>query len=315
MANKGLSGWFEVFKTGSHTDSKGNTRNWTKEDLDRAVTTHNTEHHEAPLVVGHPKTNSPAWGWVDGLKREGNTLYAKAKQVSKDFENAVAEGRYKKRSISFYPDGSVRHLGFLGGQAPAVKGLADISFKEEEEFWEYEETVNNAPVGDGGDNMLKTVEELEKELADEKTAKAAAEKEAAEFKEKANKATADFAESERCRVKKEISDFVEQGIKEAKILPVAKEQGIVEFMEVLAGIESAEPVLPATGPTLIEFAEGDNKTKVCPLEWFKKFVTSFGEHPLFREMTKQKDEKTGQDAEFAEADKEGAAIAATVPSV
>lgn len=307
----GLKDWFEVFRTGTHTDNKGNTREWTVEDLDKAVKSYNPEHQEAPLVIGHPKTNAPAYGWAEGLKREGNILYAKARQVLPEFEEAVKSGRYKKRSISFYPDGTLRHIGFLGAQPPAVKGLVDVQFKEGEEYNEYEETINNhmppgahpAPAGEGGD-MPKTVEELEKDLAKERAAKETAEKKAAEFKEKADKTTADFAEAEKKRTKQEIAEFVEKGIKEGKILPAWKEQGLVEFMEHLAGVDG--------GATEIEFSEGDNTVKSSPLEWFKKFVTNFGEHPLFKEMVRPKDEKPGESTEFAEEDAEGKRIAATV---
>jgi hypothetical protein len=51
----------------------------------------------------------------------------------------VKQGMYKKRSIALYPDLTMRHIGFLGGMPPAVKGLADIKFGEEDEFSEIEE--------------------------------------------------------------------------------------------------------------------------------------------------------------------------------
>lgn len=135
--------WFEIFKTGNHTDSSGKNRNWTEEDLDKIVANYKPEDHEAPIVVGHPKHNSPAYGWIEALKREGNKLFAKPKQLVDEFVDAVKQGRYKKRSISLYPDLTLRHVGFLGGMPPAVKGLDDVEFSEEQdpqtfEFEEYE---------------------------------------------------------------------------------------------------------------------------------------------------------------------------------
>ena len=35
-------------------------------------------------MFGHPKTNEPAYGWVEKLKREGGCLYAKYKDVADD---------------------------------------------------------------------------------------------------------------------------------------------------------------------------------------------------------------------------------------
>src|SRR3989338_3187372 len=33
-------------------------------DLARIAETYNPELHEAPVVIGHPSTDDPAWGWV-----------------------------------------------------------------------------------------------------------------------------------------------------------------------------------------------------------------------------------------------------------
>jgi hypothetical protein len=71
--------WFEIFKAGTHQDSAGNERTWSEEDLDTIVSKYNPAEHEAPIVIGHPTDNAPAWGWVEGLKREGTRLYAKAR--------------------------------------------------------------------------------------------------------------------------------------------------------------------------------------------------------------------------------------------
>ncbi|NUQ82944.1 MAG: hypothetical protein HUU10_15175 [Bacteroidetes bacterium] len=124
--------WFEVFRIGKHTDSAGNSREWTEADLDLIVSNYRAEEHEAPIVIGHPKDNDPAYGWVEALKREGSILLAKAKQVVPEFAEAVKSGLFKKRSISLYPDMTLRHVGFLGAVPPAVKGLADLQFADKE---------------------------------------------------------------------------------------------------------------------------------------------------------------------------------------
>lgn len=127
--------WVEVFRTGSQTDSAGNTKEWTKEDLETIVSKYNDQNdHEAPLVIGHPKDNAPAFGWVEKLKTDGKTLFAKFNQIVPEFLEAVSQGLYKKRSISLYPDLTLRHIGFLGAVPPAVKGLADIKFQEQQEI-------------------------------------------------------------------------------------------------------------------------------------------------------------------------------------
>jgi len=281
-----MKGWIEVFSTGKHTSNNGHTKQWTESDLDMMVDSYSSDKHEAPVVIGHPQSNHPAYGWVEGLKRTGKTLLAKFKQVEPQFAEMVEKGRFKKRSISVYPDGTLRHVGFLGAQPPAVKGLKDISFGDEEavtyEFQDMEET-------------MPTVEELQKQLDDEKKKRLAAESEAKQNKARADKSESDFAEHQKKSKRKEIESFVEQGIKDGKILPAWKDQGLVEFMDSLQSHEET-----------YEFSEGKKET---PAAWFKNFLESFSEHPLFKEMTPP--DKESKD-DFAEEEKLGEEIAGTV---
>jgi hypothetical protein len=130
---KGLDDWFEVFPAGIHTDSAGNKKEWTESDLDQIMNATLASKHEAPLVVGHPRDNAPAYGWLAGIKSEGGKLYAKAKDVMQEFNDMVKSRRFPKRSISLYPDFSIRHIGFLGAVPPAIKGMPDVQFTENDE--------------------------------------------------------------------------------------------------------------------------------------------------------------------------------------
>lgn len=124
---------FEIFKTGTHTSDKGIQKEYSLDDLNFIAQSYNPTEDEAPIVIGHPIDNSPAYGWVSSLEvTEDGKLVADApdEKLHPDFLNAVQEGRYKKRSISLTPEGKLRHIGFLGGAAPAVKGLADIQFSQ-----------------------------------------------------------------------------------------------------------------------------------------------------------------------------------------
>ena len=129
---------FEIFRTGKHTSDKGITNEYTNEDLDKIVNNYNPEEHEAPIVIGHPKTNAPAYGWIEKLQRVGDKLIAFPKQLNKEFENLVKSGAFKKRSISITPEFKLNHVGFLGAAAPAVKGLKDVEFSEELEYSNFE---------------------------------------------------------------------------------------------------------------------------------------------------------------------------------
>ena len=287
-----MNGWIEIFKTGTHTARNGKTRTFGEADLDRMAETYNPANHEAPAVIGHPKENAPAWGWVDRVKRRGEKLLATFRQVQPEFENMVASGMFKKRSISVYPDGSLRHVGFLGAMPPAVKGLADIQFADDDdcEIFEFEEE-NNAQQHPAKEGDMPTVEELQQKLANETAAREAAEADAKKYKTAAEKSEADFSEATRAAKKKEIADFIEAGIEKGKILPSWKDDGLATFMEHLAGVTDADE---------FEFAEG--KGKQTPAKWFEDFLTSFSEHPLFKEMGRPKGDGNpgGDEIDFSE---------------
>lgn len=131
MNFKGFGDWIEVFRIGTHTDSAGNTRDWKEDDLEKIAESYDPEKNEAPVVIGHPTDSSPAYGWIEKIKTEGGILWAKCKDVIPEFADMVKKGLFKKRSISLYPDLTLRHIGFLGATAPAVKGLADLKFSED----------------------------------------------------------------------------------------------------------------------------------------------------------------------------------------
>lgn len=125
-----MNNFFAVFRTGTHTDSNGITRHFTEQDLDTLISNYDPKNDEAPIVIGHPKSNAPAYGWIGELKRIGQTLYAKASSIIPEFTTALKQGLFKKRSCSFNitPQGlTLRHIGFLGATPPAVKALDDLN--------------------------------------------------------------------------------------------------------------------------------------------------------------------------------------------
>ncbi|WGV98833.1 hypothetical protein QF117_10605 [Vibrio sp. YMD68] len=143
--SKGFDSWIDLFKSGKQTDSKGRTQNFTHEDLDSIVSNHNAQ-DPAPIVVGHPKDCAPAFGWTHQLRRQGDVLQGRFKDVVSEFEKAVQEKRYRKRSISIEPDGKggfkLNHVGFLGAMAPAVSGLKDIEFSSDDNAMAFEQGMD-----------------------------------------------------------------------------------------------------------------------------------------------------------------------------
>lgn len=135
-----------IFKPGTHTAMSGMKREFTAADLAASAAAYDPALHEAPIVVGHPQHDMPAYGWVQRvLHSEGDGhnppgLYAQVGQVNADFADMVAAGAFKKISAAFYPPDApsnpkpgvfyLRHVGFLGAQPPAIKGLAQVAFAD-----------------------------------------------------------------------------------------------------------------------------------------------------------------------------------------
>lgn len=133
----------EIFKPGRHTAMSGAVIEFSDTDLKATADAYDPKLHEAPLVVGHPEHDKPAYGWVKSLAYGEELLKAEPDQVDQAFAEMVKAGFFKKISASFYrPDSPknpkpgvyyLRHVGFLGAAPPAVKGLKSASFADNEE--------------------------------------------------------------------------------------------------------------------------------------------------------------------------------------
>lgn len=135
----------EVAKVGKYRSSAGRPVEITQRTITDLADSFERlgERNPVPLVIGHPKQNHPAYGWVESLQVAGRTLIAKVKDVQEDLKKAVKDGRYRKVSVSFHGDHSpanpnkggpyLRHVGILGAATPAVPDLAPISLSDESE--------------------------------------------------------------------------------------------------------------------------------------------------------------------------------------
>jgi hypothetical protein len=174
----------EIFKSGTHTDSAGVTREFKEEDLQNIVKKYNekveeSNSFEAPLVKGHPKSDEPAFGWVEKLQYSTGKIIAKLKDVSATLIDEVKKGMFKKISIALYPDMMLRHVGILGAVPPAVQGMKNVKFAESTEYQEYEQKEESK------DNVIE-FQRISIEKLKEKNEKLEAQVEGFEKKEKAN---------------------------------------------------------------------------------------------------------------------------------
>lgn len=305
--------WVEIFAAGTHTDKEGGTDTYDKSFIENVVQNFNPSIHEPPITIGHPENNAPAYGWVRRLRTSGDKLEAQFSDVDPQFESLVKEGRFKKRSASFYVGGSdrtpaLRHVGFLGATPPVVKGLRPIQFSEGEsltfEFSEETmaekkdapETVNTigdrvleylkSKLGKGGDPAPAPANFSEADV--KRVVGDAVKTVTASFTEEIKKRDTQIADMTKrldqqsaSTSRAEIVAFCEK-LGPEKFPPAFRKLGVVEFMEQLAGMSDRKV-------TVIEFEEKEGKkvehrTESAPLQWFKNFLESLGPFISFGEM-------------------------------
>lgn len=326
---KGFDDFIEIFRGGRQVDSAGVEHDGNA-IIDTAVAAFSAAKHEPPLVVGHPKDNSPAFGWTEALKSvvqlDGTkVLLAKFKEVAPEFEELVKAGRYKKRSAAFYPDGSLRHVGFLGAVPPAVKGLADLKFNEGEpvsfEFADYRAGVIARLFGrlreylieekgvEAADRIVPDwdVDTLKEEaLRDDSAVSMYHEPQHKEGDMPGTGTVVTFTEADieaaRTKAQKEgreaaAAEFAE---KERTRLETAAKEAITDFCK--KPVAEGGP-LPAwidgglkefmegliVSPATIEFAENGAQVKKSSLDWFTGFIGGLPDAVKFTEHAQGED--------------------------
>ena len=269
----------EIFRAGRHLDDAGVAHHFSEADLDGMAASYSPALREAPLTVGHPKDNLPAYGWVKAVARTpAGTLAITPHQVEPQFAEMVQAGRFKKRSASFYPPHApnnptpgkwyLRHVAFLGAQPPAIAGLKDIQFSEDDaggavSFSEIEPAPSTPQ-----ESLSMTeaeIKAMQEQLAAEKKAR-----EEAEAKAAAEATTASFAEKAKVERTAGYLSFAESQVTAGRLLPKDKDMAVAT----LNALADAQPV---------EFAEGDTTRKVSPAQWLQDLIAktqpavSFGE--------------------------------------
>ncbi|MCM2459429.1 hypothetical protein HGO40_02735 [Pseudomonas sp. CG7] len=81
-----------IFKPGSHTAMSGVSFDFSESDLAATVAAYDPSLHQAPMVIGHPKHDAPAAGWVKSLTATAQGLIAEPQQVAPAFAEQVAKG-------------------------------------------------------------------------------------------------------------------------------------------------------------------------------------------------------------------------------
>lgn len=326
---KGFDDFIEIFRGGRQVDSAGVEHDGDA-IIDKAIASFSAEQHEPPAVVGHPEDNSPAYGWTEALKsvvqpNGTKILLAKFKDVMPEFEELVKAGRFKKRSAAFYPDGRLRHVGFLGAVPPAVKGLADIKFDEgvpvSFEFADYRASVIARLFGrlreflieekgvEAADRIVPDyeVDTLKEEaIRDEPAVSMYSERQQKEGTVPATATATTFTEADIEAARKKAQEegraaaAAEFAEKERTRQETAAKEAIAAFCKkpvaeggplpawLDGGLKEFMKGLVAS-PVTIEFAEKGAQTKKSSLDWFTGFISGLPATVMFKEHARGED--------------------------
>lgn len=205
-----MSTLIHIFKPGTHQPMEGEPITFTLAHFQATASAYNMDTHEAPLVVGHPKHNNPAYGWVKQIVATPEGLFIEPHQVDGEFQEMVKAGRFKKISPSFYePDEPtnpvpgvyyLRHVGFLGAIPPSVKGLKPAEFADGGKgiviFNEEKPMADETTQPDKKGLLAKLIAFLTKELGEDKAAEIITEEGAQAITEAVKEAAPEKAKTE-----------------------------------------------------------------------------------------------------------------------
>lgn len=296
----------EVFRPGRFRAMNGGEFAFSEADVAAIADGYDGANSPAPVVVGHPQHDDPAFGWVERFEvNDAGTLVAHLRDLDPAFVEAVGAGRYRKISMKFFaPDASnnpvpgqyyPRHVGFLGGAAPAVSGLAPVQFADADEG-ELIEVSFSDPAFEEVSNVFRKlreflIEKFSREEADEAlpeylirwvadaaqpqdeadqpgfTAPAQQEDELMTNGLDAAALAARAAEldaRERDLAHAENVAFADGLVDDGKLLP-AQRDGAVALLDQLA-----------TQPDEIEFSDAGTQTKLSPAELLRAVLNGAG---------------------------------------
>lgn len=136
------SNTIQCFKPGRHKAMNGQVIEFAESDLAATAGAYDPALWRAPIVIGHPKIEDSAYGWVDALQHTGGALEAVPGNVNPAFAALVDDKAYANVSLCFWsptaPGNPVpgvyypRHLGFLGAVPPAVMGMRQPAFSADQ---------------------------------------------------------------------------------------------------------------------------------------------------------------------------------------
>lgn len=240
-----------IARVGTFTSNEGVQVSFGAADLAAAAAAYDPKDDPAPLVVGHPRLDDPAYGWVSGLSVQDGELVATPDKVEPSFAEMVREGRFPKVSARFYPPTHpsnpkpgawyLKHVGFLGAHAPGIKGLGTVQFAAGDDDGVLSIDIATAGAGTNDGEIIS--QQQEAALAEDKLASFAERENALETRE------ADIAAREKALADKAKADrhdahvsFAEGLVSQAKLAPAGKQIviGLLDHFDATAMVSFGE---------------------------------------------------------------------------
>lgn len=114
-------------------DGNGQIVNIDDRVIREVAESYDARRHTAPLVLGHPRHDAPAYGHVGRIEVDADGAHAVPSDVSAALAEHYNARRFTRISASLYRPGNpnnptpgkwhLKHVGFLGAATPVIKGL------------------------------------------------------------------------------------------------------------------------------------------------------------------------------------------------
>lgn len=264
-----------LFKPGTFTSVEGRKITFTEADVAEIAASYDAAKDPAPLVVGHPSLEAPAYGWAAKLELVDGVLAAVPEKVEPAFAEAVNAGRYRKVSAQLYERDHpanptpgklyLKHIGFLGGAAPAVKGLGTVAFA----------------AADGPTATIETNITGDKDMSDQDKGTASFAEREADIQRREQAVQAREAAAAAALHATHVS-FAETLVSSGRLAPAGKDV-VVGLLDVLAAPATASFAEAGATAGTISFGEAEGADKLSPDAAFRKLfdgtvpLISFGE--------------------------------------
>jgi hypothetical protein len=264
---------------------KWNGDEYTEQDLDDMVEAHSLLRNEIKpyLKLGHDgkqvllqKDGLPAAGWVVNLKRSGRKLVADFKGIPKKIKELIDKKAYGRFSSEIYWDLKIdqkkyrrvlKAVALLGADTPAVLNLDDFIALYTEDKIEYgqlktyheevknmDEKIYSIMEGKVKDYELKIAEQ-DKTIVQHKES-------ISNLESQIKKLTLDIEAKEQETKEKEIKLFIDEQVKEIKILPSQVEKYTVLARKDFTSVQELMKDMPKLISTETESYQTSKPEKV-----------------------------------------------------